>query len=364
MLTGHGGNLSAFIRIHSLDIDPSSVTDFSVSTNPFDYPPGFIEYLASELSGISRYPEVQSETFTAAVTAHHSLCSGNVLAGNGSTELLYLIPRAFAIRKAVVAAPSYIDYEDAVTIAGGECQRLFLHWENDFAVNYGEIDRLAATADAVILAHPNNPNGRLLDVTAVWPLMQKHTDVLFVIDEAYLPLSGAGSEHSFITSPPEPNVIVLRSMTKSFSIPGLRLGYAVGTASVIEKLIRYKEPWTVNSLAQKAGIFLLPCTDWLKMTTGVIADERTRLTEALSHISGLTPFMSDTNFFLLKIVRDGLTALELQLELVKHDCFIRNCDNYPGLDSSYFRIAVRKPDENTRFIETLESLLKHYIPSP
>lgn len=356
MLTGHGGNIDAFIKKNRLDIDAAGVIDLSVNTNPFKYPGGLIEHLKNRMGCIDEYPDVDASALRASFAACHGLEPENIIVGNGTTEILYMIPRAFDAKEAVCAAPAYSDYADAVEMAGGAMRRFTLAPERDFELTAEAVRRAAAAAGAVFICHPNNPNGRLAPVDDVKSVIQDHPGALFVIDEAYLPLCSGPDAVSFVQSPMPPNLVVLRSMTKAFSIPGLRLGYAAGAPGTIRKLYHQKEPWTVNAMAQSAGLYLCGHFGWLEETAEKIAGLRESFTCRIAGIGGIKSFHSDANFLLLKTLRPEATAHDIRLELLRRGYFIRDCSNYPGLDESFFRVSVADAETMAGLATELEAL--------
>ncbi|MFQ5646101.1 MAG: threonine-phosphate decarboxylase CobD [bacterium] len=354
MLYGHGGNIISAAGKYGLEVDPSRIIDFSVSTSYLKYPDGLEEELRKAVSRISRYPEVDASGLRKELAGHHRLSPEHIMVGNGSTELLYLIPRALRIKSGLCLAPGYSDYEDALRYAGSKAGFFPLKREDDFALDMEGFVQKAKNYEIVFLGHPNNPTGRLLPVEEIKRLIVRFKETVFVIDEAYLSMVVQG--RSFIEPPLPENLIVLRSLTKSFAVPGVRLGYAVACRSMTERLYQRKEPWTVNVFAAVAGSYLIGREEWLKGSAGEIASRKKALFDELSSINRLKIFKSAANFMLLKILSDNLTAGDLQAALLKRGCLIRDCSNFPGLDEGYFRIAVRRPEQNRLLVSALTEL--------
>jgi threonine-phosphate decarboxylase len=228
-----------------------------------------------------------------------------------------------------------------------------------------DIDRLIADAietEILFICNPNNPTGQLFQKSQIIALTTTLPKTLIVVDEAFLDFTEPEHRdepyHNSVCREVInfPNLIVLRSMTKLFAIPGLRLGYLVAHQNLVECLNQYKEPWTVNIFAQIAGEMLLDETDYVRKTQELVKTERKFLFNQLKQFSWLTPFPSAANFLLIRIERKDLPATILREKLMKRGILIRNCSNFVGLDEQFFRIAVKKHAENLKLISALQDL--------
>jgi threonine-phosphate decarboxylase len=359
----HGG---APLRNHG------AVLDFSASINPLGPPESVLRVLRSELPNIAHYPDPECRELAERLAELYYLDASQVVVGNGSNELIYAIARAFQPKRVAIVEPTYTEYLRASLLVGANVD----HWladEPNFALHPFD----PAGADLVWLCHPNNPTGRgwdedplSLDIRA-WA--QSHPHTIFVVDEAFVPLSWMAPilshhhpEEQILGLVPLacllPNVIVLRSLTKPFALPGLRLGFSVSQPDRARLIRSQLAPWSVNALAQRAGLAALDdrqywrrTEQWLGETIGAPASGA--FFKTLHQISlELTPIPSGTNFVLACL--EGLTGKELTARLRQRGIVIRDASNFVGLNDRYIRMAIRTPAENLRLFEALEAVLE------
>lgn len=340
MYTGHGGNLE-WVR-EQYGWDPSSVLDFSVSLNPLG-PPSEIRSVFDHTSHlISAYPDLECRALRRALARRHGLPPEAILIGNGTTELIFLLPRVFRPHTVAVYPPTYRDYYEAAQAVGADI-----------------VDGHAAGvhADLAFLCNPNNPTGTALEAPVVRARALAQPSTVFVVDEAYVELSDAPEAFSLLSAPLPDNVCVLRSFTKTYAVPGLRLGYLVGSPALIAQVERFKEPWAVNALALAAGQALLACAEHVRAGAELVRRERAMLIERLHGLPGMVPMPSRANFVLVRLSR-GLTADALRDRLLTQRILIRSCADFDGLGASYIRVAVRREEESARLIEALAAAVK------
>jgi threonine-phosphate decarboxylase len=308
--------------------------------------PGLAAHLQDKIDLITHYPDPAAETLQQAAAASYGLQPNQVLATNGATEAIYLIAQAFRGRSATILLPTFSEYEDACRIHGLDIT--WLSWE----------ELTPATrfrTDLVFICNPNNPTGLILSIGAPEHLLRNNPDSLFIIDESYIEFTNAA--RSFL---PElsaaPNLLILRSLTKSCRIPGLRIGFAIGSPERIQALHRHKMPWSVNSLAIEAGLyifdhrqeFILPLAQLLAAT----ADWRGQLQQA----TGWRIQDTHTHYFLVEIVAPTTvpSAAVLKQWLVReHGLLIRDASNFQGLTPYHFRVACQSPGHNQLLTDAL-----------
>lgn len=336
-------------------VDPASVLDFSASVNRVTDKSLLKKWLLEAADGIGDYPDPEYHRLRKLIGERYGVSPKMLLPGNGSTELLYLVPRVLGAKKGLVVAPSYADYADALCLAGAEVKRLYLHKNNYFTLSYSKLaDSLQERFDIVVIGNPNNPTGTSCEPAALRNFITAHPDTLFLIDESFADFTPALSMLPDIPV----NAVVLRSFTKFYGIPGLRAGFAASAPDVIEKLKSAKEPWTLNSAAEHVCRRLLEGgMDDEKMRAETTL-QRGRLVEALNGISGLKVFAAPANYLLIEIESKILTAAELKGRLLpKEKILIRDCANFDGLDPYWFRVAVRSEAENIRLAAALKEEL-------
>lgn len=354
----HGGNLRSLAQTSGKDT--SQIIDFSANINPLGPPAWLRQNISSAISGLIHYPDPDSSEFRQAVAGRYNCSFDETLVGNGSTELIYMVPRVMARKKAIIAAPSYADYATACAQAGMEIHYLLTKPENDFRLDVSWLDDIMHGDELVFLGNPNNPTGTGLDRGAILDLALKYPDSLFVIDEAFCDLS---SGISSFTGNRLPNIIIVISLTKTFATPGIRLGCGIADASVVSRIEQFQPPWTVNTLAQRIGARALTDRDYVRRSVELVEEERAFLLSNLREIGGLFAFPSCANFILLRILEKDMTSSLLAERSLERCIAIRNCSNFHGLDSSFVRIAVRTRDENMRLVETLRRILGRPAPS-
>lgn len=353
MLKGHGGNL--YEAALAAGIDPASVLDFSASVNRIADRGLLKKWLAEAADCIGDYPDPEYHHLRKLIGERYAISADSLLPGNGSTELLYLIPRVFGVKKGLVVAPSYADYADALRLAGAGVDKMYLHKNSLFSLSMQKLDeQMREGFDIVIIGNPNNPTGTSCEPEALRSFIAAHQDTLFLIDESFADFTPALSMLPDIPA----NAVVLRSFTKFYGIPGLRAGFAAAAPGVIEKLKAAKEPWTLNSAAEHVCRRLLNGgMDDEKMRSET-ALQRGRLAEALKRIAGLKVFAAPANYLLVEIESKILTAGELKARLLSEEkILIRDCANFDGLDPYWLRVAVRGEADNVRLAEALKGVL-------
>jgi histidinol-phosphate aminotransferase len=334
-----------FGELQRLGIDPEDVLDFSANTNPFQ--PSSAVWAALANVPLDRYPDRDALAFRAVASEVLGVPIAGILAGNGASELIGLAALAF-IRPGdhvLVVGPTYSEYARAAALMSGEVTtwraREKDHFEPDPWAVAVELERRRSRV--VFVCNPNNPTGAVFDPDALTALAARHPATLFVVDEAYLPF--VPGLCSILTASAD-NVLVLRSLTKDCGLAGLRLGYAVGPEPVIEAMRRVQPPWSVNALAQAAGVIVLRESHSLTPLLQAQATLRAGLTAL-----GLRLLASAAPFFLVR-VGDGAA---FRRSLLAHRILVRDCASF-GLPE-YVRVSTRRPEENERLLATVREVL-------
>lgn len=351
---GHGGDILTAAELAGLA--PVGILDFSANINPLGPPPGLFEYLAQKMPAIVHYPDPACRNLCRSIREHYQPSSG-FLPGNGAGELIYLMMRAVAPARVLIPVPTFTLYEKAAVASGCEVARYRTEPASRFAIDTdgfcAEIRRLRP--GLVILCNPNNPTGNLLAKDAIYAVARETAEAggLLMVDEAFLEFSSEYEQHTLLSSAPD-NIFVLRSLTKMFAIPGLRLGFLAGSAPVLAVLQNLRDPWSVNTLAQLAGEFVLSDTEFVRKTAEKTQELGEKLAAELRGLSGLRVFDSAANYLLLK--SEGKPGGLLQRKLLEKGILVRGCESWPGLDSSFIRVAVRKEEENKTLLAALQAV--------
>lgn len=349
-------------RIHGGNCLQRKIIDFSVNTNPLGLPRGLSDIISKNTDYILRYPDPSSGRLKRKLAVLHGIEPENIAIGNGSIELIYLVPRAFKIKKALIITPTFSEYEFAVK-SNGSMPVFFNTSEKDhFNIDCGKLAERLPRHDAFFLCNPNNPTGATLhsdDLLRLSHLSRKNKSLL-TLDEAFIEFTEE-SKRTAIVSEAVKNgsLIILRSLTKLFAMPGLRLGYAIGHKRMIGRIVKLQYPWNVNGPAQLVGEKALADKAYMARTRSFIAKERQHMFERLGGIKGLKAYPSSANFILCKLQSAPIhSSIELTRRLLRDGIYIRACGNFRGLNDKFFRVAVKKRDDNNRLINSIEKALR------
>ncbi len=349
-------------RIHGGDCLKRDITDFSVNMNPLGWPEGLRDIISKNSGSILRYPDPSSERLKRKLAVLHGAGPDNLAIGNGSIELIYLLPRAFKIRKALIITPTFSEYEFAVRSNGSTPAFFGTSEKDEFRIDYDKLAERLPGCDALFLCNPNNPTGVTLDndeVLYLSRLTKKHKSIL-MLDEAFIEFTGESSRTTIVSEALKSgSLIILRSLTKFYAIPGLRLGYAIGHKRMIGRIIKLQYPWNVNGPAQFAGEKIPADKSYMERTRSFVAGERQYMFRRLTGIKGVTAYPSSANFILCKLQSTPMhSSIELKRRLLREGINIRDCGNFRGLNDRYFRIAIRKRADNDRLIKSMERALR------
>lgn len=350
----HGGNIFSIAR--AMGVSPEDIIDFSASINPLGLADGVREAVSAAFDRVLHYPDSDCADLREALARYHGVDAARIMVANGSTELIYLVPRLTGGGRGLVVAPAFSEYAKALSSAGMEVDYLVLDAENGFRFSLEEFERkLDAGIDIVFICNPGNPSGALVPLPVIEAILDlcRVAGALPVLDEAFMDFCEEGSGKYLVTE--GGRGIVLRSMTKFFAVPGLRIGYAMASPDTVCRLESFRGPWSVNTPAQVAGVVSLGDSGYIRRTLQYIETERAFLTAGLAGVGNLLPLPSAANYLLVKTAgADG--AAELREKLVQRLILIRDCSNFKGLDGRFFRVAVRKREENARLVDALREL--------
>jgi threonine-phosphate decarboxylase len=351
----HGGDVYQLARILGIALD--EILDFSANINPLGFPPGLDRAVREAMGQIVHYPDRRGLELRQALAAYHDLSSEQILVGNGSTELLFLAARALRPQRGLIVSPAFSEYEQALNVA--RVPAAFYPTLEAHHFTLKEVPEPQA-GDLVFLAHPASPSGALLDPELFLAVAARleAAGAYLLVDEAFVDFVEEASFKMHLSR--FPRLIILRSFTKFFGIPGMRLGYLLAAPELCARLGAGQEPWSVNTMAQVMGRACLADLEYMRETRTLIQKEREFLYNRLAALPGLQPFPSAVNYFLVKLTFPGARAAHLQRQMLAHRIVIRDASNFRGLDERFFRIAVRRREENVRLLQALEECLGNY----
>lgn len=356
----HGGDIWGFSRKYNIPLE--EVLEFSGPINFMGPPPKAVEAVKQNARLIKFYPDPNPVEFREAIASYvgHGVEPENVLLGNGSIELIYMITEILPPKfKAVIPVPSFSEYEKAALRVGGEVT--FVQLPPDFSLENDKI-KAAVTDDTKImcLCNPHSPSGKLYSKESVMELVDfcHKKDVIFSIDENYIEFADEGDKNTVAGMVKEyENLFVIRSVTKFYGMAGLRFGYAIAANTLIDKLETMRQPWSINGLVFQVTTAAFNDTEFIRGTKETINKNRTQLAKDLGAIEGLQVHPSTTNFLLVKILNRKLTSTILKELLAKERILVRDCCTFMGMDDSYIRVTVRSAKDNQILVEKIKQIM-------
>jgi threonine-phosphate decarboxylase len=357
----HGGNIYAVAR--ELNRDPTEILDFSASINPLGPSPHVWKAITSSKHVLQHYPDPDCWDLRHALARFWDLDPDRIVVGNGSTELIEILPRALALQRLLLVQPAFSGYAEAMERAGGHVATLYADRTDHYAIPIDNLCRVMETGrsdgrpiDGVIVGHPNSPTGQACSADDIDRLVRaaRKRRLWLILDEAFADYC---PERSILPQAVSwPHVIVLRSMTKFYALPGLRVGYAVATPPVVRRLRRQLPPWSVSMMGQVAAVAALNDVEHARKSLRFMARERERLRTLLTALPGCVVMPTCANYFLVELPR-GWHARDMTERLRRHGLLIRDCSSVPGTNARSIRLAVRSPRENDQLIRVLSELL-------
>ena len=357
----HGGDVWGFSRKYNVPVE--KVLDFSGPINHLGPSPKAVEAVKEYARLIRFYPDPNPMELKAEIAKYvgQGVDDSNIILGNGSIELIYMIAEVFPCSfKAVIPVPSFTEYEKAVLRVHGEA--IFVQLPENFALETDKIKE-AITDDTrmLFICNPHSPSGTLFSKEAILDLTDfcQKKDVIISVDENYIEFSDKCHQATMAGFVKKyENLFVIRSVTKFYGMPGIRFGYAIAAEKLIDELQTVRQPWSINTLAGYATLAAFRDTEFIENTKRTIAKERTEFAMMLSENGELHVFPSETDFLLVKILNKKLTSTALREKMSKEGILIRDCSTFVGLDDSYFRVTVRASGENLKLVKTLNEILK------
>lgn len=380
----HGGNIYKVFREKNI----KGIMDYSSNINPYGIPESLKKRITENLEILERYPDPDYVELREKLAHLNKIDMSDIVLGNGATEIIFLFMKVINPKKILIVSPTFGEYERAVKAVGTsrnsidlscsddnknienkeiEIEYFELKESDDFNLNIGNLkNELEKKYDLLIICNPNNPTGKFLKLAQTEEILKECNkyDTKLFIDEAFIEFLADGMKKSIInTEENKKNLFVTRAFTKFFAIPGLRLGYGMYFDKELEKKIsEKKEPWSVNNIAEIAGLTVLDDTEYIEKTLKWITKEKIYMYEKLNEISGIKVYETEVNFITGKIDEklflEGLNVKILREKMLEQGILIRDASNFKFLDERFFRLAIKDRESNDRVIEAMKEIFQ------
>ena len=353
----HGSDIEKVEKIYHIPAE--QLTAFGSNVNPLGVSPKMRAELSAHIDVITTYPDRSYTALRDSICAYTGVPAPYILPGNGSTELISLAMEVTHPKHACILDPTYSEYSREISLSGGSCFSFVMKEEDGFRPDRLSLyQALSHDVDLLVLCNPNNPTGTALsraELTEILTFCQKR-HILVVIDETYAEFADDTESVSACTLLEQfPDLLILRGTSKFFAAPGLRLGYALcSDSALLKEMARLQNPWSVNSLAARAGEIMFADVDYIARTRQYICEERRRIYEYLKTIPALRPFAPAANFILVKILDEGKSAPAFFDYAIRRNLMIRDCSDFEGLGPQFFRFCFLDRQNDDRLLACIQ----------
>lgn len=351
-MASHGGNI--YKKAKELNIPESEILDFSANISPLGTPEAIKKAIVESLEGVINYPDPDCSDLTEGIAAFDGVKPEHILCGNGGADLLFRIALALKPKKVLLPVPAFVEYEEALSAVDAQMDYFYL--EEDFRVKETLLEAMNPTQDMLVICNPNNPTGLLVERELLLRILQKAKEcsMKVLLDECFLEIYPEEEKYTLKRHLEAfPNLMILKSFTKMYAIPGVRLGYLMcSDQELLRKIRRCGQAWSVSHFAQAAGLAALNEVAYRESTIRVIQKENAFMREELSKLP-ITLYHGVVNYLFFRA--PGVADLDKRLE--QHGIMIRNCSNYVNLGEEYFRVAVKSREDNLRLLAALKQEL-------
>ena len=350
----HGGNVEEVAR--RLKVSPKDFLEFSANINPLGLSKKVKKAIEESILKIEKYPDITYYDLKKAIESFERVSYENILLGNGAAEVIFNIVRGLKPKKALVMAPTFSEYEEALKSVECSIEHFYLKEEDNFSIKENILDRIDNSLDILFICNPNNPTGVLTTSKEVEKILIKarETNTIVAIDESFLDFRRDKDLYECKNLLDNfKNLVIIKSATKFFAFPGIRIGYGFTTNDDLKKKIENVSiSWSVNTLAKEALIAGFLDKEYIEESLSFVEKQRDYLYNELLKIRGLKVFKPSVNFIMIK-AQDK----DLYEKLLEHKVIIRRCNNYYGLSDSFYRVAVRTREENEELLDVLRKVI-------
>lgn len=351
----HGSDLEVISQKYRISQD--SIQPFASNVNPLGMSPVARQACIEYIDALQSYPDRNYVRLRTAISNYCQTDMNHIILGNGTSELIRLAFQTLQPKKTLILGPTYSEYKNAAVLYGSEVDMYMLNQLDDFELDLPKFtDYLNDSFDFLILCNPNNPTSKALkkeDIRTILDVCSQH-HIFVMIDETYVEFVQDVSAISSVSlTQTFDNLLVLRSTSKFFSTPGLRLGYALtGNQDLLNATDSTKVPWNINSLASIASV-MFSDEHFMNLTTSLIQTERNLIYSALCSRKTIKVFKPEANFVLIKLLREDITSTDVFEYCLKRGLMIRDCADYEGLGNKYIRFCFLKPEQNDTVVNTI-----------
>ncbi len=366
----HGGQVHQVAKALGRSVD--SFIDFSASVNPFGPPASVLSAMQQSLPACGHYPDPSAEGLRLRLAKEHGISPDSIVLGNGSSELIRILPLALSLRQGYVAGPTFMEYEAALHIAGARCTYVLATSAEQYAPPLEQLSlfveairsgsqkagrRGAASQKAVFFCNPNSPTGRVVTARSLRTLYRQieQAGLWMVVDEAFIDFCPSHSLIKKISN--ARRLLIIRSFTKFYGMPGIRLGYLVGAPETVATIRHFLPPWSVSHFAQEAGVAAVDDVKYRQRSVKFMQQERQRFMTGLRGVSSLRIIPASANFVMVELPSTCVTA-SLVSRLARQGILVRDCQTFSGMTQPALRLAIRHPRDNNRVVHALKEALR------
>jgi histidinol-phosphate aminotransferase len=342
----HGGDIYSY--------NDEKIIDFSANVNPLGLPQSVKDAIADNIELYTNYPDPLCRELKNAFLKYKGVKPENIVCGNGAADIIFKLVLAINPKKALLLAPTFSEYENALGICNCQVIHHFLLEENEFVLDDSIFNKITNDIDIMFICNPNNPTGIEIEKDFIIKIAEKclENSVILVVDECFNEFLDDADRYSVVSNLDKyKNIIVLKAFTKIYAMAGIRLGYAFCSDEIlIDKINNMLQPWSVSTVASKCGVAALGEKKYILKTKKLIFENREYLITELKKL-GFKVYNSKVNYIFFKT-----NDLELVSKLEKFGLLIRSCSNYVGLCNGYYRIAVKNHSDNEILVECLQKI--------
>lgn len=357
----HGGDLDIISRTYN--IPKEEILNFSGNVNPLGIPQCIKKVIINNIDSITVYPDVSYITLREAISSYTGVKPEHIMVGNGSTELISTYIKSVKPKHSIIVSPAYSEYNRELSLIGSDITLFPLEEKEDFILNIPKLlDTIDSNTNLLVICNPNNPTGSSLNINQLEEILLhcKTTNTFVMIDETYVEFS---DDNARISAMPliksYDNLFIIRGTSKFFACPGLRLGYsACSNTNLLDKVANSKDPWSVNILAALSGCVMFTDKEFICKTKELITTERNNIINELSTWNNIKLYSTQSNFFLIKLLREDITSDEIFSKLIKDNLLIRDASDFPYLGDKFLRFCILMPQQNQLLLSRLKAIIE------